>query len=192
MLVHHNYIVEAFLSFLLVGHTHEDIDQLFSVISKYFKSLGKIISPAEFDREAVNALANQPAHFSHIKAVLQWDKALLPHMVKPRPVGICHAHLPTGATPAAAADATATDQMQAGAPAAEMETREPHTFWIHRRQDHKVVMHYKERCAHPVWLPPVRQTSETDPLVTDDEGIVLFATDPPDPMQNPPAEAPLV
>ena len=37
-----------------------------------------------------------------------------------------------------------------------------------------------------------RGTSETDPLVTDDEGIVLFATDPPDPMQNPPAEAPLV
>ena len=34
MLVHHGYVKEIHLSFLLVGHTHEDIDQLFSVLSR--------------------------------------------------------------------------------------------------------------------------------------------------------------
>ena len=186
MLVFYEYIGEAFLSFLLVGHTHEDIDQLFSVISRYFKSLGQIASPAEFDAAAKHAMRNLQADVSHIEAVLEWDKALLPCMVKPRPQGIQHASLPTGAAAAAAAPST---EMQAGpSTAAASEVREPHTFWIHRRSDGTVVLHYKERSTHAVWLPPVDPAAE--PLVTSEDGIVLFASPPPDPMVNPPVCAP--
>jgi hypothetical protein len=39
MLVYHKYTNIVYFSFLLVGHTHEDIDQLFSIISRHFKSL---------------------------------------------------------------------------------------------------------------------------------------------------------
>ena len=37
MLVYHSYTVEVYLSFLLVGHTHEDIDQVFSILSRVFR-----------------------------------------------------------------------------------------------------------------------------------------------------------
>jgi hypothetical protein len=53
MLVYHRYTNVVYFSFLLVGHTHEDIDQLFSVISRYFRSLqpleGK--TPQAFESE---------------------------------------------------------------------------------------------------------------------------------------------
>ena len=37
VLVGLRYFAEVYLSFLLVGHTHEDIDQRFSVISRTLK-----------------------------------------------------------------------------------------------------------------------------------------------------------
>ena len=43
MLVHHGYTEEVFLSFLIVGHTHEDIDQLFSVLSRFLKRIGQVV-----------------------------------------------------------------------------------------------------------------------------------------------------
>ena len=52
-----------------------------------------------------------------------------------------------------------------------------------------MVLHYKELSAHPVWMPPVNP--EADTLVTDPEGIELFSSPPPDPLQSPPAEVPL-
>jgi hypothetical protein len=55
--------------------------------------------------------------------------------------------------------------------------------------DGQVVLHYKELAAHPVWLPPL--DPEADSLVTDPEGIVLFSSPPPDPMQSPPDEVAL-
>ena len=43
MLVFYDYTADIYLSFLLVGHTHEDIDQMFSVISRFFKTLGQVL-----------------------------------------------------------------------------------------------------------------------------------------------------
>ena len=61
------------------------------------------------------------------------------------------------------------------------EVRSPHTFWIHKRGDGEVVFHYKELCADPVWLPHKQRINNTDALVMNPEGIVLFAEAPPDP-----------
>ena len=55
--------------------------------------------------------------------------------------------------------------------------------------DGQVVLHYKELAVQPVWLPPV--DPHADKLVTDPDGIVLFSSPPPYPMQSPPAEIPL-
>lgn len=182
LLVYYDYIEESFLSFLIVGHTHEDIDQLFSVISRYFKKRQQIRTPQQFEQEMRSALAAQPAHISSIQAVLEWDKFLLPHLVKPTPTGIQHAHLPTGQAV----------EVQGENSEGAIDTREPHTFWIHKREsDGTVVLHYKERRVHPVWLPARDRNDEADALVTDPEGIVLFGTPPPDPMVTPPTEAPL-
>ncbi len=51
------------------------------------------------------------------------------------------------------------------------------------------MLHYKEFSADEVWLPPV--TPGATPLVTDPQGIEIFArgTPPPDPEVNPPVEA---
>ena len=52
------------------------------------------------------------------------------------------------------------------------------------------VLHYKELDAHPIWLPPI--DGSATPLVSSPDGIELFATPPPDPMQGPlPAEVEL-
>ena len=44
-------------------------------------------------------------------------------------------------------------------------------------------MHYKELGTHPVWLPSIDPNA--NPLVSNPDGIQLFATSPPDPMQGP-------
>ena len=171
MLVYHRYTNECFLSFLLVGHTHEDIDQLFSVLSRYLKRLGKVMGPNEFQDELHNAMhaAKRPAIIERIECLLDWDTHLFPHLVKPAPTGIQHATLGTKED-------------------GDVEVEVPHLFWIHRRSDGVVVLHYKELAAHPVFLPKVRGS---DPPVTDPEGIVLFGSPPPDPMVSPPTECEL-
>tara|TARA_B110001452_G_scaffold156267_1_gene130110 strand:- start:498 stop:2438 length:1941 start_codon:yes stop_codon:yes gene_type:complete len=171
MLVHHGYTKDIFLSFLMVGHTHEDIDQLFSVIARHFRSIEQITTPSQFEVELQEALALQEPVLEPIKAVLDWASWLEPHIVSPRPVGIQHAVLPLG---------DEDDNMA-------VDTRSPHTFHIHRNPAGNVVLHYKELCTHSTWLPAVANSS---PFRTDPEGIVLFQSPPPDPMVNPPQEAP--
>ena len=58
MLVHHGYTKVVYFSFLLVGHTHEDIDQLFSVISRFFRRMGQFQAktPQGFLTEMVGSL----------------------------------------------------------------------------------------------------------------------------------------
>ena len=170
MLVFHGYIEEAFLSFLIVGHTHEDIDQLFSIISRFFRNLTQVLHPADFLREVAAALASRPVQVSQVESVFRWDEWLRRHLVKPLPVGLQHATLK-------------------GAEGEKDEVRSPHTFWIHRRSDGRVIMHYKEFCAHQVWLPHVQESNAGAALVTDERGIQLFATDPPDPVNSPPRVA---
>ena len=56
-LVERGVFGEIVLSYLMVGHTHEDIDQFFSVISQHFSSLGRgaVISFQDFQTEVVGS-----------------------------------------------------------------------------------------------------------------------------------------
>ena len=134
MLVYHNYTAECFLSFLLVGHTHEDIDALFSVISRHFRQIlghmpeGK--TPQSFQTEMGAALAERfVAQCHEMESVLNWDDYLRPHQ-HPGTSGIQHVDL--GAEP------------EAGA-------RSIHRFWIHRRESDGAV---GECCLVPSHRPP--------------------------------------
>jgi len=187
MLVFHEYTHDVYISFLLVGHTHEDIDQRFSIIARHFRSIDRVTTPQQFEAELAQALHVQAPVLGKVRAVLDWTSWLGPHIVNPRPKGIQHASLPLGTEEEAqkgraapAVDASATH-------AAAVDTRAPHTFHIHRNPKGIVVWHYKELSAHPTWLPAIPNSK---PLQTDAEGIVLFQTPPPDPMVNLPKEAP--
>ena len=52
-----------------------------------------------------------------------------------------------------------------------------------------MVLHYKERSAHKIWLPG---TPTSAPKATNPEGIVIFGAPPPDPLATPPEEAELL
>ena len=45
------------------------------------------------------------------------------------------------------------------------------------------VLHYKELSTHPIWLPSIDPSAT--PLVSSPDGIELFSSPPPDPMQGP-------
>ena len=165
MLVHHGYTKEVIFSFLLVGHTHEDIDQLFSVLSRYLKRLKHVMTPDEFQECMASSMASRSAVVQPMLAVFDWSHQLRSRLVDPLPTGIQHTMLH-----------------------GEQKARSPHSFWIHKRADGVVVLHYKERSAHTVWLPGLPSEK---PTATNPEGIVLFAIAPPDPMVAPPSEVEL-
>ena len=185
-LVFHGYTNDVYLSFLLVGHTHEDIDQRFSIIARHFRSIDRVTTPQHFEAELAQALQAQAPVLGRVRAVLDWTSWLSPHIVSPRPKGIQHASLPLGTEEAPKGGAPAVDASATDAPA--VDTRSPHTFHIHFNPQGSVVLHYKELSDDPTWLPAIPNSK---PLQTDEEGIVLFQTPPPeDPMVNPPKEAP--
>lgn len=172
MLVYYGYTDEVYFSFLIVGHTHEDIDQLFSVISRFLRGLppSASLTPSAFAanmRDAIDAKFQVTSE--RMVSVLDWRAALTPSL-HTGIVGIQHRLLEVDN---------------------EEQQRAPHTFWIHRRSDGHVVFHYKEYAQQPVWLPPI--DSSANPLVTDPQGIEIFSLQcpPPDPMKEPPSEVPL-
>ena len=85
MLVYHKYTNVVFFSFLLVGHTHEDIDQLFSILAAHFRSLGPLEgkTPQAFAEEMEASLA---ARFDVVSEPLfcAANCAPLPTFTKPR------------------------------------------------------------------------------------------------------------
>ena len=169
MLVYHVYTNDVYFSFLIVGHTHEDIDQVFSILSRFLKGIGRVADPAQFDADLKAAMGDRPAHFENMWCVFDWIKFLKPSLRTPPPVGIQHANLRT-------VDGAVV-------------TLVPHTFWIHKRScDGVVVLHYKELSADPVWLPPL--VPNASPLVTDPNGIEFLNPNvaPPDPFLCKPCE----
>jgi hypothetical protein len=73
-----NLFTEITISFLPVGHTHEDIDQTFSIISrKYFHDIIK--SYSDFGTMVVKALPG--AHLLNVGKVWDWKSWLLPFML---------------------------------------------------------------------------------------------------------------
>lgn len=62
-LVERGVFGEIKLSYLIVGHTHEDIDQFFSVISQHFASLrrGVVVSFENFQQEVISSFKPESA-----------------------------------------------------------------------------------------------------------------------------------
>ena len=174
MLVLHGYTEEVFFSFLLVGHTHEDIDQLFSRLTAYLREKhGNVWTPQQFQAAMKVCLSGDPAYVETVETVLDWTGFLTPHLRTPAPVGIQHTEV----------------EVETEKGTVEKVKLVPHTFWIHKRDDGKVVLHYKELCADTIWYPPIDVYAK--PQKTDPAGIVLFDTPPPDPMTTPPKEVEL-
>ena len=122
MLVYHDYTVNVYFSFLLVGHTHEDIDALFAVISRHFRAIpnhsveGK--TPQSFQDEMDASLEARFDAVCHtMEWILDWDAHLQPHK---------HA----GTTGIGHVDIEAEPEEGA---------RAPHQFWIHRRSSDSAV-----------------------------------------------------
>jgi hypothetical protein len=75
---------EVHINFLLVGHTHEDIDAIFGVISKFFKALhAAIITVAELMKTIFNALTQKTHKFNathpmeHMRSTYDWSSFLI-------------------------------------------------------------------------------------------------------------------
>ena len=163
MLVHHGYVREVQFSFLLVGHTHEDIDQLFSVLSKHFKSRHPqgLLTPQTFLSAVKEALQkHREPVVEEMQHVRDWIRFLRPHLVSPLPTGMQHATMPWDMNGDGSNSASATV------------TKSPHTFKISKRADGKVVLHYKELSADAIWLPGLPTDA---PTYTNPEGILLFS-----------------
>lgn len=131
MLVYHNYTADIYFSFLLVGHTHEDIDSLFAVISRHFRSIpnhsiaGK--TPQSFQEEMDASLTEKfLAVCTAMEWVLDWDAHLKPHR-HPGTTGIGHVDIEA--------------EPDEGA-------RAPHQFWIHRRASDGAVGVCPHSAAH--------------------------------------------
>ena len=72
-LVAEGYVAEVFLSFLVVGHTHEDVDQTFSLGARYlYKSSAMILTYQAFMAALSIAYAALDAVFVEIVTVLDW------------------------------------------------------------------------------------------------------------------------
>ena len=77
------YFAEVYLSFLLVGHTHEDIDQRFSVISDTLKRHG--IDSMQELLELIQKGASHSEAFTktrHLEYVWDWKKFSTPFLYR--------------------------------------------------------------------------------------------------------------
>jgi len=259
MLIFHGYTKEIFISFLIVGHTHEDIDQLFSVIARFFRSLPdrSVTTPQQYMSEVAGSVSRQRAEVSAIEAVLEWDQWLHPHLVSPLPTGLARTKLPKLPSSSSGDEETTETQettetrtlcprqtlcappcaartpphtahpamrcaprhgqarlIRFGSINGTMSRHAQHTHTHTRTHTHthlththtrtrthtqtrtptrthtQVVMHYKELCQDATWLPAQARTEGGGALVTDEAGIELFQTHPPDPMAQAPSLAP--
>lgn len=175
-LVQHDYCHEVQLSFLLVGHTHEDIDQFFSVLTRHLARLGTVKTPQVFQEEIQKAATGKRRKVSAamVDAALDWTTALKPFS-NPTIAGIQRATFTTEETVDKEGNATKEDK----------EVRNPHVFRITKRaRDGMAVMHYKEFSCDEVWLPPSNPRRPSHEWMTDPSGIDLFVPGdlPPDPV----------
>jgi hypothetical protein len=175
-LILHRYCKEIQLSFLLRGHTHEDIDQFFSVLTRHMVRLGVVKTPQAFQAEMRKAATGKGRRVdvSMVDAVPDWTAAMKP-FANATIVGIQRAHF-------------AADTSEDAGGSEVREVRTPHVFRFTKRQrDGMVVMHYKEFSGDEIWLPPQNPRAPVCEWVTDPNGIELFLSHnlPPDPAQMP-------
>jgi hypothetical protein len=75
---------EVHINFLLVGHTHEDIDAIFGVVSKFFKAChSAIITVTELAKTIFEALSQRTHAFTathpveHVRSTYDWSTFLI-------------------------------------------------------------------------------------------------------------------
>ena len=77
-LVHRNIFAEVHAGFLMVGHTHEDIDQFFSTISSWLKKFDTICPDVPSFIQAIgNAFTNSEKMKSQKPAVIQLNASMI-------------------------------------------------------------------------------------------------------------------
>ena len=138
---------------------------MFSVGSRYlYQGIQRILSPSEWAQALRTAYSCLQATFTTVKSANDWSTFF--GLTKDAPacrVGdILHG---IGSTRAMG------DSEEAQLP------RCPKAFWIHR-VGKRVVLHYKEYSADPVWMPFLRDPNSgevIEPKTTDPQGIDLFA-----------------
>jgi len=73
-LVQHDMLRHAYLSMLVVHHTHEDVDQVFSVGSRYlYKGIQCILSPTEWANALRVAYCALNATYTTVRSINDWS-----------------------------------------------------------------------------------------------------------------------
>jgi hypothetical protein len=87
------FFKEIQLSFLIVGHTHEDIDQCFSSISSALKH-----RDIDSMKELLHVIRSRPTHTEpfvhaeHLECIRNWSKFIIPYLRVDAFVGINQPH----------------------------------------------------------------------------------------------------
>ena len=159
LLICHKYVESVQISFLLVGHTHEDIDQLFSSLSRYIKSKMAIMDPIQFREQVKAGCGTRKYDYTDLYAVRDWTEFTKDYR-NTSIVGIQKAIFESG------------------------DKRAPHLFKLELNDKDNVGLWYKEFSTDPVWLPPADSNIPVCEWTSSDTGINLFSTEsglPPDP-----------
>ena len=159
LLVKHKYVELVQISFLLVGHTHEDIDQLFSTLSRHIKSKMAIMDPIQFQQQVRDGCGTRQCDYSDLYAVRDWTDFTKEYR-NVSITGIQKAFFENG------------------------DKRAPHLFKLQLNDIDEVGIWYKEFSTDPIWLPPADSNIPVCQWTSSDTGINLFSKDsgpPPDP-----------
>mmetsp|Transcript_12125 Transcript_12125/g.31819 ORF Transcript_12125/g.31819 Transcript_12125/m.31819 type:complete len:706 (+) Transcript_12125:1194-3311(+) len=183
-LVLNGYIRQAEIAFMMVGHTHEDIDACFRIIAEYLYSIGLVRNIEEYLSGIKLAWARgehaDHVHVEKLDVIFDYKTWLDPHVYNSDGVTL------------KAADEKA---QMSGITTARY-------FLIRKRADGAVALWYKPQVAHP-WLYPSKKDATGAPMFTmvDGEkqydqvcenGIEIFHTPQGPPDKVPPhAEFPL-
>jgi hypothetical protein len=165
VLVMWGMVGEVFLSMLMVSHTHEDVDQTFSVGARYmYKALGMLLSIVDFFAAMREAYKGLSATHTTVLSVLDWKW-----------------WLGTGPSPEEKARCCVNKKGLRKLRTCRIEGVKHGigAIWIHMVGD-RCVMHYKEYSTDELWMPFKRGMDGEllDPRQTDTTGIPIF-TQPP-------------
>ena len=136
-LVERKVFDKVYAGFLMVGHTHEDIDQFFSVIASWLKKFETICPDIESLKQAIKAAflskGKDPPTVAHLHApeVYDYDSFYLPSL-NPK---LAHHSL-------------------------------PHQFRF-QCFENAVLCHYKMWSTHPKWLPELEPSISVESLPND-------------------------
>ena len=154
---------QVFLSCLVVSHTHEDVDQTFSVGARFmYKAMGMLLSVTEFFGAMMDAYRTLSATHTKVQSVLDWKWWL-------------------GTTTAAKDRCCINKKGMRGLRTQRIDgvKHGVGAIWIHKVEG-RVVLHYKEYSTDELWMPFARGADGEvlKPLKTDEAGIPIFTQNP--------------